>query len=91
VVLTDRSGRPLAVLNADAFLRASLTEADVNPRDFCHKPVVVTDPSVSLQNALTMALTSAPGGREPAVILLWGTDKRIVARTHILESLLRHT
>jgi hypothetical protein len=52
--------------------------------------VVVSNPSVSLQDALTMALAAAPGTREPAVILLWGADKRIVARTHILESLLRH-
>jgi hypothetical protein len=95
VVLTDPSGAPRAVLNADPFLRAVLMEAPpVDPAGFCHEPIVVRDAATRLEAILRQIelLSRWPGGtaRHPKVVLLWTeAERRVLTGVDLLENLLR--
>ncbi len=95
VVVTDEGARPRTVLDANAFLRAVLMEPrPVDPADFCHDPLVVTDPATKLEAVLSTLEMRAgrAGGRalRPNLVLLWApSEKRVLTEVDLLEYLLR--
>ncbi len=93
-ILTDPTGEPLLVLNADGFLReALLEESPLNPYAFCHRPIVVKDVGLPLGEVLgRWKVHSHRAGDDVIdqdIILLWGEEKRIITGADILGRLLR--
>ncbi len=93
VVLTDPDGEPQLLLNANRFLRAVFTGENIDPREFCIKPIIAYDPESTLEEMI-MSVNSAdvqPMAKseptEDGTMLLWGAEKRIVAHTDVLRIL----
>ena len=85
VVLTNLEGKPLLVIDADGFLRSALFQSeDFDPYNFCHRPVVITDETTSLNEAiLKMKVNTSidknfDGVIEHDVLLVWGETRRII-------------
>jgi len=94
VVLTDFSGRPALVMDADGFLRdAVYKKDDFNPYLYCHKPIVIDNKDVKLGQVIKR-LKVYPEHTEDDVIdhdliLYWGDTKRIITGADILGRLVR--
>ncbi len=94
VIIADPAGEPVMMLDSDGFLRAALfTEGLVNPFDFCHRPIVVTDMKMKLGKVISR-LKYAPSGPHDDVIdqdavLVWGAEKRVITGADILGRLMR--
>ena len=54
VVLTDEiSSKPLLLLDADEFLRAAFFDnADFNPYQYCHRPIITDDKTAEAKSSL---------------------------------------
>ncbi|MBU2590747.1 MAG: CNNM domain-containing protein [Nitrospinota bacterium] len=94
IVLTDMEGVPRLTLNSNSFLRAALFEkAGFNPLEFCHRPIIIRNPKVSIGEAILefKVESKIPGDDvvDKDIILFWGEQKRIVTGTDILGRLLR--
>lgn len=96
VILTNTDGEPLLALDADGFSRAAIYQKDnFDPYSFCHRPVVITDESTALNDAmLSMKLNSTTdknfdGDIEHDVLLIWGEEKRIITGADIFGLLLK--
>ena len=94
IVIVDPGGEPRLVLNANAFLRAVLFEqARAVPTRFCHRPIVVTDPSVLLGNVLACLRVRPKVDDDDVIeedlILLWADVKRVITGADLLGRLLR--
>tara|TARA_R110000744_G_scaffold66286_4_gene135417 strand:- start:233 stop:1387 length:1155 start_codon:yes stop_codon:yes gene_type:complete len=96
VVLTNLEGKPLLVIDADGFLRSALFQSeDFDPYNFCHRPVVITDETTSLNEAiLKMKVNTSidknfDGVIEHDVLLVWGETKRIITGADIFGRLLK--
>lgn len=95
IIIIDDEGWPRLVLNASAFLRSvQMNAGSVDPYDFCHEPVVITDPARKLESVLSEIRLQArrPGGDMMyfGPVLLWTPeDKRILTGAHLLRNLLR--
>jgi hypothetical protein len=95
IVLVDDHQKPLLVLDADGFLRAALfqSSAEFAPYDYCHRPIVVTDPLMPLGD-VTGHLKRNRGllcddAIEHDIILLWTDQPRIITGADILGRLLK--
>jgi hypothetical protein len=92
IVLTDEQGQPRLLLNADAFLRDFLVLGnEVDPRDYCHRPAVVTRPTDTLDKALGILAMRRDGyaGHDETVILLWSPEAtRMITGSDVLRCLL---
>lgn len=80
---------PRLVLNADEFLR----QPSLEPRVFCHHPIVVEDPHTTLDRVLTELVVECdrPYDRliDREVILYWGANsRRIITGPDLLGRLL---
>ena len=83
------------MLDADAYLRAVFTAAGaiVDPQQFCHRPVLVTDPGLRLGAVIAMlkegadAQSDRPLNRD--VILLWADQRRIITGADVLGRLFK--
>lgn len=95
IVIVDDQQHPRLVLNVNSFLRAALMEpAPVEPIDFCHEPLVVTDPAARLEDVLGhLELHERWPSRTPLhpnLVLLWAPgEKRLLTGPDLLEYLLR--
>jgi CBS domain containing-hemolysin-like protein len=95
IVIVDERNFPRLVLNANSFLHAVLmNRTPVDPADFCHEPLVVTNPKTKLEAVLSsLQLRSRQPGSKPLhpdLVLLWtASDKRILTGVDLLENLLR--
>jgi len=95
VILLDNANTPLLVLDADAYLRAVYTAGDeiLDPLQFCHQPVVVTNPSLRLGSVISMLKVGADAQSDRPltrdVILLWGSQRRIITGADILGRLFK--
>tara|TARA_R110001599_G_scaffold353465_1_gene593121 strand:+ start:34007 stop:35056 length:1050 start_codon:yes stop_codon:yes gene_type:complete len=95
LVLVEGGGKPSLVLDVNAYLRAVFTAAGalVEPLQFCHRPVVVSDPDLRLGAVIaglkagTDAQSDRPLTRD--VILLWGPQRRIITGADILGRLFK--
>ncbi len=95
VVLTDTSGSPHLVLDADGFLRAALFDDTANwkPYDYCHRPVIISDPELPLGDVITELKTGHTLKSDQVIdndiILFWGDERRIITGADILGRLLK--
>lgn len=94
-ILTDASGEPQLLLDADSYLRAVMSDpTKVDPYTHCHRAVVVRDPKKPLGHiilALKKGLTAqSDAAIEKDIVLLWTPDKkRVVTGADLLGRLLR--
>lgn len=94
VIVTDPGGEPAFVLDAHRFLRHALFDDDkpeLSP--YWHRPIVVRDMKVRLGEVIGH-MTVAPERPDDDVIdndliLVWGTQKRIITGADLLGRLLR--
>lgn len=94
VILTDESGKPHFMLDADGFLRAALfEEKNLHPYAFCHRPILVEDEHMQLGNVIwklkVRPETTEDDVIDHDVILLWGRHKRVITGADLLGRLLR--
>lgn len=98
IFFIDEASEPRLALDADGYLRAvhhSSNNASevVDPYKFCHKPIVVTNPTtrlgrvISLFKSDTAAQSDAP--LKTDLILLWSDEKRIITGADILGRLFK--
>lgn len=94
-IITDLAGEPRLVLETDRYLREVLAgRSDVDVYSFCHRPIVVSDPRVTLDAVLDQFVVEADHGDDHVVdrdvILYWTEDtRRIVTGADILGRLLQ--
>jgi hypothetical protein len=92
VVITGPQKEPELVLDADGFLREALFGSGLcNPYSFCHRPIIVRDPTQPLGD---LFLRFQVGYRNPEddvidndIILFWGDQQRIITGADILGRL----
>ncbi|TYK64242.1 DUF21 domain-containing protein [Colwellia echini] len=96
VILTNEAGYPLLVLDADGFSRAALYQQEsFDPYSYCHRPVVITDETTPLNEAMlqmkvnTSTDKNFDGVIEHDVLLIWGQTKRIITGADIFGLLLK--
>lgn len=96
VVLTDLLGTPLLVIDADGFSRAALFQAEqFDPYQYCHRPVVIEDETMSLNEAILKIKENSSvdknfdGVIDHDVLLIWGEQKRIITGADIFGRLLK--
>ncbi len=94
VVIVDRAGHPVLVLDADHFIRdAVFCPTPPNPQAYCHRPIVVTDMNTRLDGVLgrLKVRPERPGDDviDDDLILVWGDTKRVITGGDLLGRLLR--
>jgi len=94
VVITDQASWPQLVVDTEAFIRAALFDQDnFLPLSFCHRPIVVTDPTLHLGAVIhrfrVRRLHRDDDVLDEDVILLWSDQRRIITGSDILGRLLR--
>lgn len=82
------------VLNANAFLRATVFGLkQVNPYNFCHRPIIVTDATTQLGKVMTKLKVTGKSTTDDVIdndlILIWSDDKRVITGSDILGRLMR--
>lgn len=95
VILTDTTGHPRLILNADEFIRDLVfAEEPLALAKYCHQPIVFTDSATPLGDVIAQIKylhkddESEPLQRD--VALLWsGEHKRVITGSDILADLLR--
>ena len=95
IILTDATGEPQLTLDSDAFLRSILSkEAEFNPLNLCHRPIIFKDSKTSLGEAI-VRLKVYPERLgddviDEDIILFWGDEqRRIITGSDVLGRLLR--
>lgn len=91
VILTDEDEKPIYALDSVTFLCATLFHSDpVDPMEHCHRPLIVNHRNTKLSKVLG-DLQAEPGDDiiKQDVILVWGTEKRIITGTDLLGYLMR--
>ena len=93
VIITDPSGEPVLVMNADAFLRDALfTPETFRPLVHCHRPIVVHDAKRRLGEVIGLLKVELehPGDNviDNDVILVWANEKRVITGADILGRLM---
>ncbi|MFT6985986.1 MAG: metal transporter CNNM [Psychromonas sp.] len=96
VILANDVQDPLLILDADGFIRSTLSKDDrADPYLYCHRPVIIRDPLCTLGKAM-QRLKKAQ--RTPAdndevldhdVILVWNDHPRVITGADILGRLLK--
>ncbi|MBT8079269.1 MAG: DUF21 domain-containing protein [Gammaproteobacteria bacterium] len=95
VVLTNDNGEPLLILDADAYLRAVMIDASlVDAYDYCHRPIVITDPDSPLGHIIGElkrgAMAESDAAIDKDIVLLWTPKlKKVVTGADLLGRLLR--
>lgn len=97
VLLTDEQDSPLLMLDADGFIRSTITEDAVkDPYFYCHRPLIIKNTKCSLGEAmknLKLAHDLEPHSDEVLhadVMLVWSdTEKRVITGADILGRLLK--
>jgi len=94
VVLTDEEGTPQLILDADAFLRSLFfSEGEFDPYAFCHRPIVIKDPTTTLDRVIKKMKETAPLSTDQAIVkdivLLWHAQRRVITGADILGRLLQ--
>lgn len=95
VIFTDQQGAPRLVLDANAFLRDVLFEPkELNPRDYWHKPIVVTDSNKTLGEVLSELRVRAEHEEDDVIdddlILVWtSATHRVITGSDLLGRVLR--
>ncbi len=95
IILDEESGDPLLVLEAEAYVYAIFSEEpELDIYDYCHRPIVVSDPDTTLDQVLAKLQVEAEHGDDLVVdddvILFWSEgSRRIITGADILGRLLK--
>jgi metal transporter CNNM len=94
VIIVDRSGEPVLVLDADHFIRdAMFGEMVASPETYWHRPIIVTDPATRLDAVLgrMKVKPERPGDDvvDEDLILVWAETRRVITGGDLLGRLLR--
>lgn len=94
VIVTDTDGVPRVVLDADAYLReVFFAGRGVDPYRFCHRPLVVEDGQTPLGSIVRKLHVEAKDPSDDVIdhdlILLWGSERRIITGADLLGRLMR--
>jgi metal transporter CNNM len=94
VILTNQADAPLLALDSEAFLRGLLFGGEsFNPYNYCHRPLVITNPKESFARVLPQLKVQATHAEDDVIdhdiILLWAEEKRVITGSDILGRLLR--
>lgn len=95
VVLLNSDDKPRLVLDADGFIRdVFFTGSQVDPRKYCHKPIIVNDLGLSLGEVIQQLEVEREALWDDVIdkdiILVWGeSEKRIITGADILGRLMR--
>jgi metal transporter CNNM len=94
VIVTDLTGEPAFVLDSHQFLRHALfDQLDTNPNNYWHRPVIVRDMKTKLGDVIGQLHVSPERPDDDVVdndlILVWGTQRRIITGADLLGRLLR--
>lgn len=94
VVIVDAKQSPLFVLDADGFLREVICEGRIRPLHHCHRPIIITENTATLEHILPRLALAKIHGLDDVVdddiVLFWSqAEKRIITGADILGVLLR--
>lgn len=94
VILSDLSGEPQLVLDADGYLRALMDTGTVDGYQHCHRPIVVKDPKRPLGSIIGELRKGMEAQSDATIdkdiVLLWtDTEKRVITGADLLGRLLR--
>ncbi len=95
VILTDETGKPQLILDADAFLRAVMSgDATIDAYAYCHRPIIVSDPDMPLGHIIGELkrglATESDAAIDKDIVLLWTDDiKKVITGADLLGRLLR--
>ncbi|MCH1506668.1 MAG: DUF21 domain-containing protein [Verrucomicrobiales bacterium] len=95
IIVDEGTGLPLLVLEAEAYVYSIFSEDDdLDIYEDCHRPIIVTDPSVTLDKVLDQLQVDAEHRDDLVVdddvILFWSeSSKRIITGADILGRLLK--
>jgi hypothetical protein len=92
--LTSQDNIPLLALDAEAFFRGLFFDGEgFNPHHYCHRPLVITDPTLSFAKLLPQFRVHAAHAEDDVIdhdlFLLWAEEKRIITGSDILGRLMR--
>lgn len=93
-IISDSLGKPRYVLDTDKFLREALmVPAGFSPWACCHVPIIVNDHNLSLGDVILQLKNRSTRADDETidrdVVLVWGTEKRIITGADILGRLLK--
>lgn len=94
VILTDMRDNARMVIDADGFINAALFEFEsFDPIEHCHRPMIISNMDSTLGDALSGLQVDAEHTEDDVIdediILVWGSDRRIITGADILGRLLR--
>jgi metal transporter CNNM len=95
VIITDQTGTPQLVLDADHLLRdAMFATNDVRIQTYCHRPVLITRPGTKLGKVLSRLRVHPEHAQDDVIdhdlVLYWTADEqRVITGADILGRLLR--
>ncbi len=94
VIIVDAAGQPRLVLDAHHFLRDALfNEVFVDLETYWHRPIIVTDLRTPLGEVIGRMKVKPEHSEDDVIdndlILVWGTQKRIITGADLLGRLLR--
>jgi metal transporter CNNM len=94
VIVTDLDGEPVFVLDSHHFLRDALfNQLESDPTAYWHRPIVVRDMQAKLGDVIgrLKVAPERPGDDviDNDLILVWGTQRRIITGSDLLGRLLR--
>ncbi len=94
VIIVDAAGQPRLVLDAHHFLRDALfNEVFVDLEAYWHRPIIVTDMRTPLGEVIGRMKVKPEHSEDDVIdndlILVWGTQKRIITGADLLGRLLR--
>ncbi len=94
VIVSSESGEPLVAMDADGFLRAAIFSGEsVDALQYCHRPIVVRQETTRLEEILPRLKVHQEDAADDVIdedlILLWGTEKRVITGADLLGRLLR--
>jgi len=94
VIVTNLDGEPEFVLDSHYFLRDALfNQLESNPGIYWHRPIIVRDMKTRLGEVIGQmkVLPERPGDDviHHDIILVWGTQRRIITSSDLLGRLLR--
>lgn len=94
-IITDQSGKPQLLLDADSYLRAVMADVSVvDPYEHCHRPIVVKDPLKPLGHIILALKEGLEAQSDKAIekdiVLLWTPErKQVITGADLLGRLLR--
>tara|TARA_R110000824_G_scaffold288508_6_gene476922 strand:- start:27644 stop:28705 length:1062 start_codon:yes stop_codon:yes gene_type:complete len=94
IIILNMENRPQMVMNANEFLRVALFgDGQIDPADYCHKPVLATELNVLLGKVLSEltrnSISQSGSVIKNDLILIWSGQKRVITGSDILGRLLK--